>query len=220
MQTAPPRAVAIRESSRVVVPTQLEHAVDAIGEQAAHRGRDQPVVDDDVIRAVRLKHRYAFRLAGRGDHGRVDPFGQDGGGEADRRRAAPDQQGLPRFQSKRGVQRAMRRLHHFGERAEGGPIERRFHLLDLRGRDERIFGVSTIENAPHPAHGGGDLVAGGEAATGRLDDLTDRLDAQDPWEPHVGRMPLTGEQLRAVQPESPHADQNPARLGCGDRPLL
>ena len=43
--------------------------------------------------------------------------------------------------------------------------------------------------------GRGDLVAGGELATWRLNDFTDRLYAEDARKPHVGRMPLTGEQL-------------------------
>ncbi len=50
----------------------------------------------------------------------------------------------------------------------------------------------------YPAHGRGDLVAGGEPATWRLNDLTDRLYAQNARKPHVGQMPLTGEQLLPV----------------------
>ncbi len=207
MQARPARADGLQRVEDRPRADQLEQAVDA------HARPDLAVVDDDVIGAGGLERGALALLARRGEDLQAAVLGDGDGRHADRRRAAADEQRLARLEPEL-LERAPCRPEALGDRPQLRPGERGVDRDDVRGGQQRVLGVAAIEIPPHPAHGGDDRLT-------RFHDLPHAFDAEDTGELHgVAGLPGPRAQLGAVEPERPHAHQDPARARLGGRDLL
>ena len=207
MQAVPPRPTAFSESKIVRGPTSSNRP------STWTRAPTSPSSSDDVIGAGGLERGALALLARRGEDLQAAVLGDGDGRHADRRRAAADEQRLARLEAEQ-VERAPCRPEALGDRAQLRPIERRLDRDDVRGGQQRVLGVAAVEISPHPAHGGDDRLT-------RFHDLPHAFDAEDTGELHgVAGLPGPRAQLGAVEPERPHAHQDPARARLGGRDLL
>ena len=155
----------------------------------------------------------ALGAAGGGEDGQAAVLGEHGGGHADRRGAAADQQRLAGLGVEPDGQRAVGGLEHLGDGAEGRPVEVGVERDDLAGGDAGVLGVAAVEGAAHAAHHRRDLLPGRELAAGGGGDDAGGLDAQHARERHALGEPKPGVQLGAVEPECLDAMSTQPGLG-------
>jgi hypothetical protein len=87
--------------------------------------------------------------------------------------------------------------------------------LSLRRWHARILGIAAVEVSAHAAHGCSDDIARLEFVAGRFFDDADALDAKNTRKGDTGGVPLTSEELRAVEAEGFDADEDLTGLGMG-----
>jgi hypothetical protein len=199
---------------------EFEGRVHAAGHQFAHSRRDRAVVGDDVVDAGLAQRARLGLRARRGQNGEAAALGEDRGGQADRRRAAADQQRLTGLHVQPDGQRPVRGLEHLGHGSQRRPRQVAAERDRLRDRHARELRVAAIEAAAHPAHHRDDLLADGQFAARAGGDDAGRL---DPWHARERDLGVAetepGLQFGAVQPEGLDLDEDPAGLGLGHRAL-
>jgi hypothetical protein len=151
---------------------------------------------------------------------RPRPLGEDRGHEADRRRAAANQQRLAALHVEPDGQRSICRLQRLRHRTQCRPGQLTPEWDRLRDWYARELRVAAVEAATHATHHRDDLLSDLQLTTRAGGDETGCLDAGDPRQGDVGiGEPEPGLQLGAVQTEGLDFDQDPAGLGLGDRAL-
>jgi hypothetical protein len=199
---------------------ELERRVHPAGHQLAHTFRDRSVVEDDMICAHLAQRASLGRRASRREDNEAAALGEDRGHEADRRRAAANQQLLAALHGEPDGQRSVcrpQRLRHGAQRRPGQPAPEWDRLRDWNARELR---VAAVEAATHAAHHRDDLLSDLQLTTRAGGHETGCLDAGDPRQGDVGiGEPEPGLQLGAIQTEGLDLDQDPAGLGLGDGAL-
>src|ERR1035437_1022986 len=199
---------------------QLAQPVDPIGQERTYGGGHVAVHDYRAPDAARLQRRALGLLAGGGKDGEAAVLCDGDRGHPHRRGAAVHQQRLALAQSQL-LQRAPGRTEALGDGPQLRPVQRRLHGDRLAGGQQRVLLVAAVVVAAHPAHRGDDPLPGLQVRARRLHDFAHALYAEHAGEAdRVARAAGARDQLRVVQAERAHADQDPSGPRVGDRALL
>ena len=201
------RPQSVRQGRRA---DEIKGGVDAVRVQLAHGVRDLAGIEEWVVDPVLFQPSEPVGPPGGGQHRGAAPCGQRGGCQAHRRGAAPNQYGLTGLQVQANGQRAIRGLHHLGQRPQHLPGQVGVNGDDLGQRHRGVLGIAAVVAAPHVSHHRDDLLPGSQPATsgGRVHGARG-LDARHPRKADTHAQTQPKLQLRTVEAERLDADAHP-----------
>src|SRR5262245_16981252 len=200
------------------ITDEVDHAVDATGDELAHGLDDVACVDQHIACTERAQCLDAVLATRGGDHPRTKVPRDVHRRLAEGRSRAPDEDALARLELEVAVQSHPRRSVALGDRSKLGEVERRLDLHDVRRGCRDVLRVAAVSRAAEPAHDRDHGRALGERAGRVVDYGARRLDAAD----RRGFRPLALSHVRlgVVDPERLDANQHFSLHRDGLRQLL